>query len=204
MTGAGIRVAKSSVGRCSTLCILVIISGRICVDSLAPFTSQGSNDQGHTSKLCRRSFLDVCIASASACIAPPMAWGMTKDPKTGIALPDVGEIETSIPEDWSDIDNPFVDDTKSSFGRLDNDPDSIFYSEPRFVEHVDDNAVQLMRNYISDQALSSSSSLLDLCSSWTSHIDPSKAQELKRVAGLGMNTKSLMQTHCSQNEEFRT
>ncbi len=50
-----------------------------------------------------------------------------------------------------------------------------------------------MTNYISNRLLQPGDSVLDLCSSWTSHISPSRLEELKlkRVAGLGMNAKEL-------------
>ncbi len=83
-------------------------------------------------------------------------------------------------------------DTNSAFSRLDSSPDSLFYSEPRFVEHVDEGAVSSMTAYISDRLLQpDDESVLDLCSSWTSHIRPERAMRLKRVAGLGMNAEEL-------------
>jgi Methyltransferase domain len=109
------------------------------------------------------------------------------DPKTGIALPEVGEIEASIPTEWTD--NPFSGDTKSLFGRLDSTPDSTFYAEPRFVEHIDDHAVKIMTDFVTNEAIQHSDSVLDLCSSWTSHIDTKV--NLPRVAGLGMNEMEL-------------
>jgi len=80
-------------------------------------------------------------------------------------------------------------DIKTSFARLDSTPDTIFYKEARFVEHVDEQAVKSMTSYISDTFLQPNDSVLDLCSSWTSHIRPDI--QLKRVAGLGMNDKEL-------------
>jgi SAM-dependent methyltransferase len=117
----------------------------------------------------------------------------TKDPKTGILLPDPGEIEASIPLDWTDIEDPLSSsDTTLLFGRLDKQPDSIFYSDPRFVEHVDENAVRLMTEYISKMAIQPGDrTVLDLCSSWTSHIDPSVARTLSRISGLGINGQEL-------------
>lgn len=50
--------------------------------------------------------------------------------------------------------------------------------------------MESMTSYISDRLLQPGDSVLDLCSSWTSHIRPGQL-ELKRVAGLGMNTKEL-------------
>jgi hypothetical protein len=117
---------------------------------------------------------------------------MTTDPKTGISLPSEGDIEASIPVDWNDADNPFGDDTPQTlFSRLDASPDSLFYAEPRFVEHVDAAAVQTLTDYISKEALHKGDCVLDLCSSWTSHINVNQATSLKRVAGLGMNAKEL-------------
>lgn len=109
------------------------------------------------------------------------------DPKTGIALPEVGEIEASIPTEWTD--NPFSGDTKSLFGRLDSTPDSNFYTEPRFVEHIDDHAVKIMTDFVTNEAIQHSDSVLDLCSSWTSHMDTKV--KLPRVVGLGMNEMEL-------------
>lgn len=114
------------------------------------------------------------------------------NPKTGIALPSPGEIETAIPSDWNDIENPFVDGDKSQFARLDSSSDSLFYADPRFVEHVDDNAVKKMTRYVSNDAITQpkDNTVLDLCSSWTSHIDSSIITP-KSVVGLGMNEKEL-------------
>lgn len=126
---------------------------------------------------------------------------MSKDPKTGIALPDPGEIEAAVPTDWGNVENPFLEgDSSSLFSRLDNTNDSIFYSEPRFVEHVDENAVHLLTEYISNEALAvrptdGGIAVLDLASSWTSHIDPKALQQRDgyktKVTGLGMNAKEL-------------
>ena len=129
----------------------------------------------------RKHFWTDLLFLASAAPLPVNA--MITDPKTGIALPEIGEIESSIPNEW--IENPFTGNTKSIFGRLDSTPDSNFYTEPRFVEHVDQNAVRAMTDYISNQAIQDSDSILDLCSSWTSHIDTKAKMNL--VAGLGMN-----------------
>ena len=126
----------------------------------------------------------------------------TTDPKTGILLPSEGEIESSIPATWEnddigiDIDDDDSDkySDKSSFSRLDPSPDAAFYAEPRFVEHVDERAAERMASYISDRLLHRGDSVLDLCSSWTSHIRPGRGASelgLARVAGLGMNAEEL-------------
>ena len=148
-----------------------------------------------------------------------IAAAMTTNPTTGIALPDLGEIENSIPKEWTNVDNPFLDSnsgtnnngstistmSRTMFGRLDTKPDSIFYTEPRFVEHVDKQAVQIMTEYISTAALTKHTdantdtiAVLDLCSSWTSHISLKEdgsagatQAKVTRISGLGMNAQEL-------------
>jgi SAM-dependent methyltransferase len=151
----------------------------------------------------RKHFLKGSITAFSAAAVTiggyhQPSWGTTIDPKTGIRLPDLGEIETSIPDNWSDEENPISSSDNNNnkntmFSRLDNKPDSIFYQDPRFVEHVDDNAVKLMTEYISNTAIQPGrdKTILDLCSSWTSHIDDDVARKLTRISGLGMNNKEL-------------
>lgn len=123
------------------------------------------------------------------------AHAMTIDSRTGIALPDVGEIEAAVPTDWSVVDNPITSSGSSgSLGRLDSTSDAIFYQEPRFVEHVDEQAVRLLTEYVSNVAVTpTTESVLDLCSSWTSHLSPPSSNQLRRVAGLGMNAQELRQ-----------
>ena len=147
-------------------------------------------------------------ASTLLLLQPTATNAMMTDPKTGIALPEEGEIEKSIPTDWKDVDNPVeatgsAGSSSSGFGRLDSSPDSLFYTDPRFVEHVDEQAVKSMTNYISSDAIGSISAegdvrVLDLCSSWTSHIDLSPtgstgSNKKVSVSGLGMNAKELAQ-----------
>ena len=141
------------------------------------------------------SLLTTATAAATLLVSPPQPSNAAiRDPKTGILLPSIGEIEVSIPQTYSDDDNPLnnsIDALSSSFARLDTTPDTIFYKEPRFVEHVDEACVQRMTNYISNVLLQpNDDSVLDLCSSWTSHIQPATLQ-LKRVSGLGMNSEEL-------------
>ena len=119
---------------------------------------------------------------------------MYTDQATKIVLPSVGEIEASLPSVWEEADNPFVDiDEKTSFGRLDSKPDSLFYTEPRFGEHVDENAVEIMTKFINEELLHSGDAVLDLCTSWTSHIRKESVENLalKRISGLGMNEEEM-------------
>ena len=147
----------------------------------------------------RRTLFASAVCSSGLLFGglPDPSAASTMDPKTGILLPSEGEIESSIPTTWFDIDDDDGDskkyNDKSSFSRLDPSPDAVFYAEPRFVEHVDERAAERMASYISDRLLHRGDSVLDLCSSWTSHIRPGGASELglERVAGLGMNAEEL-------------
>lgn len=134
-------------------------------------------------------------------VSPALA--MYTDPNSKILLPSEGEIQSSLPTTWDKDDNPFVDLDKSSFSRLDETPDTKFYQDPRFTEHVDEQAVQSMTNFIaSNDVLKENDSVLDMCSSWTSHISPStKAKyNLERVAGLGMNEEELKSNSILNND----
>ncbi len=76
----------------------------------------------------------------------------------------------------------------SAFQRQDETPDTDFYRHPRFVTHIDDAAIaavtQLYREYFLPD-----SAVLDLMSSWVSHLPAEVAY--RRVVGLGMNTAEL-------------
>ncbi|KAJ0979098.1 hypothetical protein J5N97_014572 [Dioscorea zingiberensis] len=78
------------------------------------------------------------------------------------------------------------------FSRFDESSDSSFYSEPRFVTHIDDPAIAALTKYYSKVFPPSNTpgvSLLDLCSSWVSHYPPGYKQD--RIVGMGMNEEEL-------------
>lgn len=55
---------------------------------------------------------------------------------------------------------------------LGRSPDTIFYSEPRFVTHIDDPAIRALTKYYSEAFPPSDTPgvcLLDLCSSWVNY-----------------------------------
>jgi SAM-dependent methyltransferase len=178
------------------LCIALLMSRRAAAYHVSRHESSRSCAGLHRNNGAvqpdRRSFLDLLFVGGAAVVAPCPVNAMSTDPKKGISLPDLAEIENAVPKDWSGAENPFLSsDANTMFGRLDASPDTIFYTDPRFVEHVDENAVEIMTKYISTQAISPGDSVLDLCSSWTSHVDSGMAQQVKRFAGLGMNSKEL-------------
>ncbi len=77
---------------------------------------------------------------------------------------------------------------RRAFRRIDESRDALFYRQPRFVEHIDNGAIaavtQLYREFFEPGG-----ALLDLMSSWVSHLPPEFAYA--RVAGLGMNAAEL-------------
>jgi len=93
-------------------------------------------------------------------------------------------------------------DFENDFRRLDESLDSKFYESSRFVEHIDAPAIKsLILFHDKEIALASQDisttfrtkvDILDLCSSWVSHISPSPLMQTKaNIIGLGMNEKEL-------------
>ena len=89
----------------------------------------------------------------------------------------------------------FSDD---AFGRDDDQPDANFYRKPRFVCHIDDIACEMVRNTYG-RFLTDGMQVLDLMSSWQSHIHANL--KLDRLVGLGLNEDELNRN--SQLSEFR-
>ena len=75
-----------------------------------------------------------------------------------------------------------------AFRRQDESPDERFYRTPRLVTHIDNRAIaavtQLYREHFPEGG-----EILDLMSSWISHLPPEVRYE--RVVGLGMNETEL-------------
>ncbi len=73
-------------------------------------------------------------------------------------------------------------------GKLDPSDDALFYEMPRFVTHVDDGFIGQLTQLYRDR-LSPKMRILDLMSSWVSHL-PEEIQ-FAHVAGHGMNSAEL-------------
>ncbi|MGH0033229.1 MAG: class I SAM-dependent methyltransferase [Myxococcota bacterium] len=73
------------------------------------------------------------------------------------------------------------------FQRMDESPDAAFYAAPRLVNHIDDATIEALRRTY-DELLPADAALLDLMSSWVSHLPE---RPFARVAGLGMNEAEL-------------
>jgi len=74
------------------------------------------------------------------------------------------------------------------FRRMDEREDAAFYSVPRLVTHIDDHAIEAVRQLYAE-LLPPGGAVLDLMSSWVSHLP--EDVEYARVAGLGMNEEEL-------------
>ncbi len=61
-----------------------------------------------------------------------------------------------------------------AFARLDESPDELFYQSPRLVTHIDDAAIAAVTQ-IYRELLPPSGAILDLMSSWVSHLPPEVA-----------------------------
>ncbi|HMO55696.1 MAG TPA: methyltransferase domain-containing protein [Tepidiformaceae bacterium] len=74
------------------------------------------------------------------------------------------------------------------FDRYDTSPDPEFYREPRLVTHIDDAAIASLTRFYGE-LIADGSRVLDLMSSWISHL-PS-GRHFAGVAGLGLNEVEL-------------
>jgi hypothetical protein len=124
----------------------------------------------------------------------------------GTSRPTKREIaEMFLDDDWESKATVL---RKSSFRRLDEKPDSQYYESPRFVEHIDEKAVAALLSFHTRMLDDLSNRLyqkarkvdvLDICSSWTSHLPISdfpirtgaNIDAPNKVVGLGMNKAEL-------------
>ncbi len=75
-----------------------------------------------------------------------------------------------------------------AFDKADSSPDALFYAQPRLVTHIDDGAIAAVTQIYRD-TLPPGGTLLDLSSSWVSHLPPEVAYG--PVTGHGMNAAEL-------------
>ncbi|MFB9991276.1 methyltransferase domain-containing protein [Deinococcus oregonensis] len=75
-----------------------------------------------------------------------------------------------------------------AFRRMDETRDEGFYAQPRFVTHIDEGAIAAV-TALYRQYLPAEGRILDLMSSWVSHLPPEV--NYARVEGLGMNREEL-------------
>jgi SAM-dependent methyltransferase len=84
-------------------------------------------------------------------------------------------------------------DLRPPLARMDSKSDALFYTMPRMVKHVDDQAALLIAD-LYRRFLHPGIQILDFMSSWVSHL-PSDIADLG-VTGLGMNKEELEANKC--------
>lgn len=87
---------------------------------------------------------------------------------------------------WQNLLTHFFDDRP--FARIDASPDQNFYTKPRLVPHLDDMAIDVVRQ-IYARFLCNGMRVLDLMGSWQSHLPDDL--EFRQLSGLGLNATEL-------------
>ncbi len=87
---------------------------------------------------------------------------------------------------WSGHPTDFFSD--NPFARADERKDTLFYENPRFVQHIDDTAIENV-SAIYATLLGPGMKVLDLMSSWQSHLPEN--MDLSEILGLGLNEQEL-------------
>lgn len=87
--------------------------------------------------------------------------------------------------------------SEGAFTRDDSRPDEAFYRKPRYVHHIDETAREMVRNTYG-RFISDGMNVLDLMSSWQSHIPATL--HLDGLVGLGLNEDELKRN--SQLKDF--
>jgi SAM-dependent methyltransferase len=83
------------------------------------------------------------------------------------------------------MSHPF---TPEMFERIDDSDDTLFYSFPRKVVHIDEPAIAAVGRFIA-ATFAPHGVLLDLMSSWRSHLPSGFAKQ--RLVGLGLNAEEM-------------
>ena len=78
--------------------------------------------------------------------------------------------------------------TATDLKREDESDDALFYTEPRFVTHIDDTTIAQVSS-LYGKLIPAGARVLDIMSSWISHL-PEKVG-FEKVTGLGMNRQEL-------------
>ncbi len=76
----------------------------------------------------------------------------------------------------------------NAFAKMDGEDDALFYREPRLVTHIDDAAIAALTEFYRARLLGQGA-ILDLMSSWVSHLPSATA--FAKVIGHGMNAAEL-------------
>eukprot|EP00127_Corallochytrium_limacisporum_P004694 Clim_evm48s172 gene=Clim_evmTU48s172 len=86
------------------------------------------------------------------------------------------------------------------FSRIDRSPDTMFYSTPRFVHHIDDEGREAISQYharvlkeMAEDRSEAKVDVLDVMSSWVTHMpkDKDSTKFYGKFVGLGLNQEEL-------------
>ncbi|KAL6711391.1 hypothetical protein ACN47E_004325 [Coniothyrium glycines] len=82
----------------------------------------------------------------------------------------------------------------SDFQRYDENDDTVFYSQPRLVTHIDDPSITRLTRYY-DTVLPRNGKIMDMCTSWKSFYPPAVKAAVQRkeleVFGVGLNAEEM-------------
>ncbi len=78
-----------------------------------------------------------------------------------------------------------------AFSRLDENEDGLFYTQDRFLSHLDSMALQTVEGLIGGLVFEEDPVILDLMAGWDSHLP--EGLKTARVVGLGLNERELAQ-----------
>jgi SAM-dependent methyltransferase len=110
---------------------------------------------------------------------------------SGAARPNVARIDAGAGKPFrAAVAAPFslADLPPWAFDKEDPGADGDFYAEPRLVTHIDDGAIAALTGFYR-QTLPAGGAILDLMSSWVSHLPD--GPEYGEVIGHGMNAQEL-------------
>lgn len=130
------------------------------------------------------------LAVSPLALAARLAAVLPEREERGGAVNDIGERLTragpGMQAPYPGIDTDFF--AEYPFRRADESDDARFYAAPRFVQHLDRTAIAEVTALYA-RLLAGRTRVLDLMSSWVSHLPPERNDLV--VAGLGMNREEL-------------
>jgi hypothetical protein len=92
----------------------------------------------------------------------------------------------SLHEEWA-AEPPF---TAEDFSRKDQGVDTLFYSQPRLLYHIDEAAVASLSQYYRNN-IPQGSDILDICSSWVSHYPLEFPDTMGKICATGISKTEL-------------
>ena len=92
----------------------------------------------------------------------------------------------SLNQEWP-AEPPF---TPKDFVRQDQDVDTVFYSQPRLLYHIDEPAVASLTQYYRNN-IQPGSDILDICSSWVSHYPLEFPETMGKICATGISNAEL-------------